>query len=183
MGVIQLRAQLAGPGLGRGRALAGRRELAAQLVGLALGGRLDGLQGRDAGLGLVQLAGELVGQLCGFLARCFRLLAHGLQRLALGGQAVVRHFQRHGPQVAAQLGQLVSDRLRCRLADRGGLAGLACAPLVHRLADGGEAAAAELLAHVRQRGVLAGRVQFVGHRKYLLLRDRHVGPPLAGCML
>jgi hypothetical protein len=34
MGVIQLRAQLAGPGLGRGRALAGRRELAAQLVGL-----------------------------------------------------------------------------------------------------------------------------------------------------
>ena len=26
-------------------------------------------------------------------------------------------------------------------------------------------------------------LQFVGHRKYLLLRDRHVGPPLAGCML
>ena len=113
--------------------------------------------------------------------RAARLLAHGLQRLALAAVAVVRHFQAandKSPPSSRSLNRTPAVPARGSRRPIG-----LGAPPVHRpLMVVKLLLPPSCLRNVRQR-VPSWPVQFVGHRKYLFSGDRHVGPPLAGCML
>jgi len=94
---VQLRAQLAGAALylhGAGLSgvglFRGGGQLAAQLVGLDACGLFGRLDGRQAGLQLLHVAGQLVGKLGRLGPVGLQLGAGLLQRLTLHGQAGVR---------------------------------------------------------------------------------------------
>ena len=94
---VQLRAQLAGAaldllgaGLGGVRLFLGGGQAGPQLVGFAACGRFGGLDGRQAGLQLLHVAGQLVGKLGRLGPVGLQLGAGLLQRLTLHGQAGVR---------------------------------------------------------------------------------------------